>query len=301
MPTKIVARMLVFSIALLPLFLFGNYSRIFSDGLSRMFPSIDFHYNMPLCKSFSCPSTSARADKDKSIDFIVEEYKTATEEIKLRIEQEHLLFALKFILTGAVFGIVFRYYPGRLHLAQEDGGDGISTEEAYPALRSICLCSWAAVCVCSIVDVRLQFNTRIISDIGSWIRDCLEPCLVQLPIPGWETYFSHVGLPGGSPFSSILNGDRPLLTGLLYLFSVYAFVYIPKLSQGFDPRVSRDLLAIGALALPVCVILFGWSRLYFYFDVAWINYIYIFLVVVIAVVMRLCVSWLARLDPAVQS
>jgi hypothetical protein len=289
---------LVLCIVVLPLCLFGNYSGLLSAGLLKLFPAVNASYGTPACKSLSCPENYAPADPGKGVPFIVEQYRAATQEIRSRIEQEHLLFALKFVLTGAVFGIVFRYYPVRVFPAKENDGEGKPAEEKYSTIRSICLCSWAAVVVCSIVDVRLQFNTRIISDIGSWVRDCLEPCLVRRPVVGWETYFSSIGLPKDSPFSSILNGDRPLLTGLLYLFSIYLFIYLPKFRRGFDAKLSRDLFAIAKIALPVCTILFGWSRLYFYFDIPGVNYIYALLVVVIAVVVRLCVWSLARLDPA---
>jgi hypothetical protein len=293
---KTIGRMLVLWVVVLPLCLFGNYSGLLAAGLLKVFPTINFNYSTPLCKRLSCPGNYAPIDK--GTDFIVEEYRAATQEIKTRLEQEHLLFGLNFVLTGAVFGIVFRYYPARVFPAKGNDEEGKPIDEKYSTIRSICLCSWAAVGVCSIVDVRLQFNSRIITDIGSWIRECLEPCLVRHPVLGWETYFSGIGLPKDSPFSSILNGDRPLLTALLYLFSIYLFIYLPKFSRGFDSNVSRDLFAIAKIALPVCTILFGWSRLYFYFDMRWVNYIYAILVVAIAVVVRLCVSSLARLDLA---
>ncbi len=142
MAAKIGARILVYCIALLPLSLFGNYSGIFSDALSTIFPNIDFHYNIPLCKSSSYPATFALEDKDRSIDSTVEEYKTATKEIQVRLEQEHLLFALKFVLAGAVLGIVFRYYPRQVHLAQVDGGDGMPTMEKYPTIRFFAFAVW---------------------------------------------------------------------------------------------------------------------------------------------------------------
>jgi len=243
---KAIAAVFILLICFLPISLFGNYSRILSNAVSGHDVS-----NTDFCRDAASPSTGAKIENN---EFILEEYKTATQEIRARIDQEHLLFALKFVLSGAILSIVFKYYGGTV--AKQDSIDAEELDENKSNnMRALCLCNWTAVLICSIVDVRLQFNTRIIADIGAWIRDCLEPTYSNPTVIGWEGYFFHVGLPKNSPFSDILNGDRPLLTGMLYLFSVFFFIYIPKATVGFDPRLSRDLLAISKLALPICVVL----------------------------------------------
>jgi hypothetical protein len=303
-PSRKIALALVVVIALVPLLLFGDYGCFLRETLSREFPSIRTEYAAALCGSTSCraqpPQRSEAvdaADRAKGESFIIEEYKNATHEIGMRLEQEHLLFALKFTLIGAILGLIFRYYPIRSEPPRGGASEGGGGEADLGVLRTICLCGWGAVVGCGLIDVRLQLNTRIITDIGAWIRNCLEAHLLPGPNVGWETYFSEIGLSRNSSLSNFLNSDRLLLTGMLYLACVYCFVYLPIFSRRLDRTVAHELLAIARPALLVCVLLFGWSRLYYYFDLPGVNYLYVLLVLLATTATQLSIARLSKAGP----
>jgi hypothetical protein len=305
-PSRKIALALIGVIALVPLLLFGDYGCLLHETLSRAFPSIRTAYAAALCGSTSCrarPPQHAEAvdaaDRAKGESFLIEEYKNATHEIAIRLEQEHRLFALKFTLIGGILGLIFRYYPTHSEPPRGGASGGGGGEADLSALRTICLCSWGAVFGCGLIDVRLQLNTRIITDIGAWIRNCLEAHLLPGPNVGWETYFSEIGLSRNSSLSNFLNSDRLLLTGMLYLACVYCFVYLPIFSRRLDRTLARELLAIARPALLVCVLLFGWSRLYYYFDMPGVNYLYVLLVLLATAVTQLSITRLIRTGPLV--
>jgi hypothetical protein len=112
-----------------------------------------------------------------------------------------------------------------------------------------------AVVVCQTIDLHLQSNIRILSDIGSWVRDCIEPCLVEHPLVGWETYFSAVGSHKG-PFSSFLNLERHFFTLVLFILTVVVFVCLPKKSADVPEVESEALMNIANVVVPLCVFLF---------------------------------------------
>ena len=287
---KITAFVLILLISALPILLFLDYSHILSSAISRVYEIPAQQGGVELCRAASCPS------KNDATSFLIEEYKVAAQEIRSRLEHEHLLFVLKFALAGGILGVVFRYYGGRIDAHKDKSAEDALPEEAqFVTSRATCLCSWAAVFILSIIDVRLQFNTRVISDIGSWIKNCLEPCLPS-SLVGWEKYFSLTGVQEHSALASFLNGDRVLLTGLLYLSTVYLFIYIPKFLPGFDPRLSKDLLTIAKRTLPVCVILFGWSRWPHYFDKNVVNIAYVIVVISVLVLVQVSMHFLMKLD-----
>ena len=189
----------------------------------------------------------------------------------MRLGQEYLLFALKFTLTGAIFGLIFRYFPIRIEPPGGGSAEGADGERGLGSLRTISLCGWGAVVACLLIDVRLQLNTRIIVDIGARVRNCLEAHLLTGPNVGWETYFAGIGLSRNSSLSYILTSDRVVMTGMLYFACVYCFVYMPVFSRRLDRDAAQELLAIARPALLICVLLFGWTRLYNFVDIPGVN------------------------------
>jgi hypothetical protein len=304
-PTRKAALALVCVIAFVPLLLFGDHGCFFQESLSRAFPSLRTAQAETICQSTSClaratgGATADAADRGEGENFLIEEYKNAAHEITTRLEQEHLLFALKFTLTGAILGLIFRYFPIRSEPPRDGASESVGVEADIGPLRTICLCGWGAVFGCGLVDVRLQLNTRVITDIGSWIRNCLEAHLLTGASVGWETYFSRIGLARNSGLSNFLNADRLLLTGMLYLACVYCFVYLPIFSRRLDPRLAHEVLVIARPALLVCVLLFGWSRLYYYFDIPGVNYLYILFVLAVTAATQWSIARLSKAGPIV--
>lgn len=167
--------------------------------------------------------------------YLIASYNNAVNEIQNRIDQEHLLFVLKFTLVGAVFGVLFRK------------GIGVNDENIHPSL----FC-WAAVCISTIVDARMLVNVDIIQEHGRWINT-IEQVVLTSGLHGWETFYSSSPL-FNNELSSLLLMDRQLLTWVLYATTVYVFV-VKK----------RGELSTHAGPFLLCFVLFGFLGLHFYF------------------------------------
>lgn len=269
-------------------------------AISSLFTSREADWRKPPCvgakASDTCPGPMIASDPQRRRDFLFEQYQTAAAEIRERISQEHLLFYLKFIVAGAVLGWLLNAYAKK----SPDSEEGSNNEQELHTLASSkagCLSAWSAVTLCTIVDIRLQFNTRIIADLGSWIRNCLEPCLHAINAIGWEAYYSAIGINGGARFRWLLTGDRAIFTGALCLACIYLFVYRPCCRIPPMSTSARELLAISTVFLPTCVLLIGWSGFYSYFDFGVASRVYIGLVFVSAFAvcaLTLLAGYLAR-------
>ena len=93
---------------------------------------------------------TARQTLDKQHEAIVAE-------IRLRIEQEHLLFTLKFGLVGAILWAFLQT------AFRHDKSEFEQTPFAA-------LAAWAAVVAASIVDLRVMANQAFLVTLGGWTR-----------------------------------------------------------------------------------------------------------------------------------
>jgi hypothetical protein len=169
---------------------------------------------------------AARQVLDKERESIVAE-------IRLRIEQEHLLFALKFGLVGAILWAF-------LQTAFRDERAGF---EPTPFAA---LAAWAAVVAASIVDLRTMANQSFLVTLGGWSRQYEELTLgtngAQL---GWETFLAD-NLLSKSVYPALrVNGQ--ILTALL--FCVTAFVFLVRTDGKSDPNTARISGACGIVSI----------------------------------------------------
>jgi hypothetical protein len=143
-----------------------------------------------------------------------EEYKTVTSEIKDRLSNENLLFALKFTVIGGILWLLFSVFGKREH----DFG-------RFAHDRRAALFVVAALLSCAVVDTRLRFNSKVVESLGDWVW-----CYEKNPASAfsgdsstvmWE-HFLHLQLSAG-PFP-ILRHVCHLLTPLLYAISLYLFI-----------------------------------------------------------------------------
>ncbi len=179
--------------------------------------------------------------------FLLEEYKTATGEIRLRIEHEHTMIALKFTLVGAVLGVI-------LYAQQK------STTAAESPIRSTwaALCCWAAIVVSAIVDLRRQTNVDAIAQLGNWVGS-IESQFLPGPI-GWEHYVADRNPFWSSPFYPLLRVERELLTWALYLLAIMLFV------PHRDDEDAKAIDGIARLFGSVTFVLFGLYALHFHYQ-----------------------------------
>jgi hypothetical protein len=183
--------------------------------------------------------------------FLLQEYETVTAEISSRIEQEHLLFVLKFTVVGAVLGLIFNFYKA------EAKGD----KDAFLALRhssGVAICCWAAVAVAAIIDVRIFFNTSLIAEAGEWVKRTEQILLASSGFLGWEQSLARSRLRDSS-ITPWLFADRQLLTWVLYVVTLGIFV--PRGNDTPSKRVQK----MAFLGVSLCTFLFFLAGLYFYF------------------------------------
>jgi hypothetical protein len=154
------------------------------------------------------PDTTSALDEkkdEKKLSFLLDQYKAVVEEIRLRIEKEHHLYLLKFTYVGAVLASLFK-------LSAQSSG-------SQPArIKMVCL--WATVAVAAIMDVRMTFNTVIISNLGGWGNNLEEALLGSTQALGWEHYFHAHSILFEKPLTMVQLIDRELLTWVLFVVAL---------------------------------------------------------------------------------
>jgi hypothetical protein len=162
--------------------------------------------------------------------FLDKEHDNVVEEIRRRIEHDHLLFALKFALVGGILYALLQGVFGK--------GEGHIERNAFVALIV-----WAAVVAAAIVDLRIMTNQSFLVTLGGWSRQYEElrlgPNAVNL---AWEAFLANNLL--GQPHYPALRVGGQILTALLFAFSGSLFL-VPKESDN-DPATA---LVSGACAI----------------------------------------------------
>lgn len=155
----------------------------------------------------------------------LEAYKTATAEVRERINQEQILFALKFTIIGGILLALFSMSKSEQF-------------ERFIQRRRTAVFFSAALLTSSVIDIRLRFDIQMVEILGRWIKQA-ESQLHNpsaLGYPGWETFLVKemrgLGLPVMRCFSLSL-------TALLYLVTVYTFVILPRGSYEGIRRIFR--------------------------------------------------------------
>jgi hypothetical protein len=160
------------------------------------------------------------ADARRVLD---KEEEVISEEIRLRIEQEHQLFALKFALVGGILGVF-------LQTAFRSGSTRL---ERTPF---VALIAWAAVVAAAIVDLRVMANQTFLVTLGGWTRQYEQLALGPGAAPlGWESFLADTLL-GKSHYPALrVNGQ--ILTTLL--FSITAWLFLSGPSADNDVSTAR--------------------------------------------------------------
>jgi hypothetical protein len=146
-------------------------------------------------------------------DFLDKEYETVVGEIARRVEQEHLLFALKF---GIVGGILYTFLQEAFRR-----GNMQFQRSAFGSLVA-----WAAVVVSTIVDLRIAANQSFIITLGEWTRQYEELKLGVNGVPlGWEAFLADRLL--SQSYYPALRVSGQVLTVFLFAFTSALF-FLPK-------------------------------------------------------------------------
>ncbi len=266
---KFIRSFSIFILIILPLLLMADFSKLFDPDYPDKKGEV--------CKIVS--PTGENYAQSKKLDFLNEQYKTSTQEIRNRLEHEHLLFALRFTIVGAMLALIFN--------TAKSPNNRKWKNEYYNYLQGFSLIAsigWAAVAVSAVIDVRATFNAEMISIVGSWIR-CVEPLFMFEKIQGWETYLDNTWVTNSSNVDvknwldamhviihALLRMDRPLLTWVLYVMVLYFFVIVPAKFIDFEKNGKTDLqdvfhgfsFRLARWAVTGCYLLFGLSGYYPY-------------------------------------
>jgi hypothetical protein len=206
-------------------------------------------------------------------EFAREAYKTATQEIHHRLEQEQHFYILKFTMIGSLLAVFFRFLLSTDEEKQESKPTSedaspeatptekkraslwrISGKDAIDKLRGSKIAAfffWAAVIINCIVDTRLRYNAVICTALGRWIRT-LEASIEEHGMPGWETFFDQQALISSSPLMQIAP---TLLTTIVFVLTVVLFIAKEQVNVTLRGNVHDKLhqvnLVFGGIAFVV--------------------------------------------------
>jgi hypothetical protein len=198
-------------------------------------------------------------------EFLLKEYDTAVREIRLRVDAEETLFALKFTMVGAVLAAMFY-----MHRREDE-------TPAHPSFRSpwAATCCWAAVLVGAVIDIRRQFNVGVMVQLGTWVH-WVEDLMLPSDVLGWEQFIPTSQL-WSSTLYPLLRLERELVTWILYVVTLTMFV------PNRDEQPDLLLLRLSRLFCCLSICLFGLNSLHYrYWD--WRYGIYCLALVVVGCV-----------------
>jgi len=166
-------------------------------------------------------------------EMLDKEHEAIVAEIRLRIEQEHLLFALKFVLVG---GILWAFLQTAFR----------QTTSGFERTPFAALAAWAAVVAASIVDLRAMANQTFLVTLGGWTRQYEQLTLGSNGAQfGWEAFLAD-NLLSKSHYPALrVNGQ--ILTALL--FCVTALLFLVRVEGDNDPYTARISGACGIVAI----------------------------------------------------
>lgn len=143
-------------------------------------------------------------------------------EIRLRLEQEHLLFSLKFGLVGAILW-AFLQTPSK-------------TGSHFDTTPFAALAAWSAVVAAAIVDLRVMANQSFLITLGGWTRQYEHLALgANSATLGWEAFLADNLL--GEPYYPALRVSGQILTALLFCVTTSIFLMRPEGQS--DPGTTR--------------------------------------------------------------
>jgi len=77
--------------------------------------------------------------------------------------------------------------------------------------------------------------------------------------------------------------------------TVVVFVYFPKKAEDVPEVESEALIGIAKAMVPLCIFLFGWTGLYFYSGIRWVNNGYVLMAFVFIVLTLWSLKRLSKL------
>jgi len=175
---------------------------------------------------------------DAGRQMLERQHAAIVEEIRLRIEQEHLLFTLKFALVG---GILWAFLQTAFRQSESD----------FERTPFGALSAWAAVVAASIVDLRVMANQSFLVTLGGWTKQYERLNLgAQGAQLGWEAFLADNLL--SKSYYPALRVNGQILTALL--FSVTALLFLMRADGTNSPNTARISAAGGIVTISIMTI-----------------------------------------------
>jgi hypothetical protein len=142
--------------------------------------------------------------------FLLDEHKKVTDEIKTRIEEENELFRYKFSLVGALLAA----FLARIWFQGDSASNSTPDERVEQLLDSGATSSVLTLaCVIAVsIDIHIRTATIVTNQLGLWIAQFIEPAAIRQPFQGYENFLR------GSSQGAGMHGD-----------GLYGFMYWPPL------------------------------------------------------------------------
>ncbi|HYR27305.1 MAG TPA: hypothetical protein VEU30_02495 [Thermoanaerobaculia bacterium] len=175
---------------------------------------------------------------DAGRQMLERQHEAIVEEIRVRIDHEHLLFTLKFALVGA---ILWAFLQTAFRQADSD----------FERTPFAALSAWAAVVAASIVDLRVMANQTFLMTLGGWTRQYEQLALgSQGATLGWEAFLAENLL--SKPYYPALRVSGQILTALL--FCVTALLFLLRADGTNSPNTARISAAGGVVTISIMTI-----------------------------------------------
>lgn len=222
--------------------------------------------NQPSVVSPSTPAVGHLSESEN--EFLLGQYDTAVAEIRGRIQQEHVLFGLKFSLVGAILALMF---AGTVINRDEAG----SPRHVFgtPVAATFC---WSAVTTSAIIDARILYNADLIEALGTWIAQHVEPAMLQ-DVIGWEKFLDSEYPLFHERFYPLLRIDAQLLTLVIFFAIVYAYICVlpakersaaressPDSDRGAMIQAPRAIYLVCVGGSTACFLAFFFVSIHFY-------------------------------------
>lgn len=172
--------------------------------------------NDPKSSAAGAAPATVRAWKALDADarqLLEREHEAIVNEVHMRIEQEHLLFSLKFGLVGAILW-AFLQIPSK-------------SDAQFEITPFAAIAGWAAVIAAAIVDLRVMTNQSFLITLGGWSRQYEQLTLgADGAGLGWEAFLADNLL--SAQYYPALRVSGQILTALLFCVTALIFLLRPE-------------------------------------------------------------------------
>jgi hypothetical protein len=193
-------------------------------------------------------------DDQRNWQFLLDEHKKVTDEIKLHKEDENQLFRYKFALVGGLLAFFLAHIAfspdGQRQKRQRSPEKRI---EMLAISSATCLVLAFAFVVAVTIDIHVRATTIVTNQLGLWIKNFVEPAIPGRSILWYEAYIRKDGMHADFLYGFFYWPPLHFLTWIMYMLYLTVF-------QNVCLHRSRQLASIvaGFVLVHASVVAFAW-------------------------------------------